>query len=136
MRYVLIFVLLFTLNNTFSQNTPVLYHVDSGNKIFLDTEVDVKAEYKDGINGLAREVGNKFRVPDFKDNEIHKIYLSFVVETDGSISDIIGVKEGDEKLKEEGIRVFKLLPNKWKPAQKEGKSVRMQYVFPISLSGS
>ncbi|REG92261.1 hypothetical protein [Flavobacterium aquicola] len=144
MRNVLIFISLFFLNTIFSQNTPVLtnvnngklYHNENGEKIFLATEVDVKAEYKGGINGLAKEVGKKFNVPDFNDKKIHKIYLSFIVETDGSISDIIGITADEEKLITEGIRVFKLLPNKWIPAQKDGKSVRMQYVFPISLSSS
>jgi protein TonB len=142
MRNILLFILLFSLNSLFSQNTPELsyvdngklYHIDNGNKIFLATEVDVKAEYKNGINGLAKEVGKKFNVPEFNDKKIHKIYLSFIVDIDGSISDIIGITGGEQKLIDEGIRVFKLLPNNWIPAKKDGQFVRMQYNFPISLS--
>lgn len=136
MRYILLFILLFSLNSSFSQSTPVMYHTDSGNRIFLDSEVDVKAEYKGGIYGLGNEVAKKFRAPEFNIGEKHKIYISFVVETDGSISDIISITEGEEKLKKEGIRVFKLLPNNWIPAIKEGVSVRMQYNFPITVMGN
>lgn len=136
MRYILIFILLFSLNNSFSQSASVMYHTDSGNKIFLASEVDVKAEYKGGIYSLGNEVAKKFRAPEFNNMEKHKIYISFVVETDGSISDIISITEGEEKLKKEGIRVFKLLPNNWIPAIKEGVSVRMQYNFPINVIGN
>ncbi|MDQ3112105.1 MAG: energy transducer TonB [Bacteroidota bacterium] len=60
------------------------------------------------------------------------VYISFVVEQDGSISDIKSLKEvpGAPEFTKEAIRVVSLFP-KFSPGQMNGKSVRCKYHLPV-----
>lgn len=61
-----------------------------------------------------------------------KIYVKFVVEADGSISnaEVVRGAELGHGLAEEALRVFNKMPN-WKPAFKDGKAVRSALTMPI-----
>lgn len=60
------------------------------------------------------------------------VYVSFIVEKDGSITNT-KVKRGVEKsLDKEALRVVSTMP-KWSPGTQEGKSVRVQFNMPISF---
>lgn len=60
-----------------------------------------------------------------------RVFVNFVIEKDGSISNVIVARGVDELLDKEAIRVVKTLP-KFKPAKQRGKPVRMQYTVPIN----
>ena len=58
--------------------------------------------------------------------------VSFIVETDGTISNA-NVQNGvSEDLDKEALRVIKNMP-KWKPGMQSGKAVRVKYTIPISF---
>ena len=59
-----------------------------------------------------------------------KVIISFIIEKNGSISNIKIVKDIGEGCGEEGVRIVKLMP-KWKPAQQKGEPVRQQFVLPV-----
>jgi periplasmic protein TonB len=61
-----------------------------------------------------------------------KVYVTFVVEKDGSITDVKVLRSLATPLDQEAIRVIKLMP-KWKPGTHEGKPVRVRYNLPISI---
>ena len=61
-----------------------------------------------------------------------KVYVQFIVEKDGSLSDINIRRGAHELLNEEAIRVIKLMP-KWKPGSMRGKTVRVRYTIPITF---
>lgn len=60
-----------------------------------------------------------------------RVYVSFVIEKNGSISNVEVVRGVDKLLDDEAARVIKNLP-KMKPAKQRGKSVRMSFVMPIN----
>ncbi len=60
-----------------------------------------------------------------------RIYVNFVVEKNGSISNVTIARGVDKLLDDEAMRVVKLLP-KFQPAKQRGKPVRMQYTVPIN----
>ncbi len=60
-----------------------------------------------------------------------KVYVNFVIEKDGSISNVTIARGVDKLLDDEAIRTVKTLP-KFQPAKQRGKSVRMQYTVPIN----
>ena len=60
-----------------------------------------------------------------------RIYVNFVVEKNGSISNVTIARGVDKLLDDEAIRVIKKLP-KFQPAKQRGKPVRMQYTVPIN----
>lgn len=62
-----------------------------------------------------------------------KVYLTFVVERDGSITDIKILRDIGSGCGEEAIRVVKSMP-KWQPAKQRGKVVRQQFNLPVNFS--
>ena len=58
------------------------------------------------------------------------VYVTFVVEKDGSITDIKVLRDIGSGCGEEAIRVVKMMP-KWKPAKQRGKAVRQQFNLPV-----
>jgi len=59
-----------------------------------------------------------------------RVFLSFVVETDGSLTDIQVMKGIGAGCDEESIRVMQNAP-KWNPGKQRGNPVRVRYAFPI-----
>jgi periplasmic protein TonB len=60
------------------------------------------------------------------------VYISFVVERDGSITEIQILRGGDGGLSEEALRVARLMP-KWKPGIQAGYAVRVKFHMPITF---
>ena len=61
------------------------------------------------------------------------VYVTFVVEKDGSLSDIKILQDIGAGCGEEAVRVIKAMP-KWIPAKQKGEKVRMQFNLPIKFS--
>ncbi len=61
-----------------------------------------------------------------------RVYLQFVVDRDGSITDIQAVKGIGAGCDEEAVRVMKTVP-KFKPGKQRGVPVRVRMVMPISF---
>jgi protein TonB len=58
--------------------------------------------------------------------------LSFIVETDGTLSNIQIVRNLDTEFDEECIRVVKAMP-KWIPGKQYGQAVRVKYNLPLTI---
>jgi periplasmic protein TonB len=58
--------------------------------------------------------------------------LTFVVERDGSLTDIKVAKSVSPEIDAEAMRVLKMAP-KWKPGQQAGQNVRVQFTLPINF---
>lgn len=61
-----------------------------------------------------------------------KVFVSFVVENDGSLTDVQVLRGIGSGCDEEAVRVVKAMP-KWQPAMKDGKAVAMQFYIPFSF---
>ena len=61
-----------------------------------------------------------------------RVTLTFIVEKDGSISNIEEFRSPSPDLTEEAIRVVKMLP-KWRPGKNGGKLVRVKFLLPITF---
>jgi protein TonB len=61
-----------------------------------------------------------------------KVFLSFIVETDGHLSNIVVDRGVGYGLDQEALRVLKLAPA-WKPGIQNGHKVRVKYTIPISF---
>jgi TonB family protein len=60
-----------------------------------------------------------------------RVYINFVIEKNGKVSNVTIARGVDKLIDDEAIRVIKLLP-KFIPAKQRGKPVRMQYTVPIN----
>ncbi|MBQ6770893.1 MAG: TonB family protein [Bacteroidales bacterium] len=61
-----------------------------------------------------------------------RVFIGFVVETDGSISNVKVLRGIGGGCDEEAVRVIKSLP-KWKPGKQRGKAVRVSYQIPVNF---
>ncbi len=61
-----------------------------------------------------------------------KVYVSFIVEKDGSVGRAKIVRGVDESLDNEALRVVSAMP-KWEPGKQDGQTVAVQYTVPISF---
>lgn len=67
------------------------------------------------------------------DNGIEgKVFVQFVVEKDGSVTNIKVARGVDASLDREALRVISEMP-KWKPGKQRGKAVRVSYTLPIAF---
>lgn len=94
--------------------------------------VEVRPDFPGGIQKFYEFVGKNYRAPDedIKGN----IYVQFVVEKDGSLTDIKVVRDLGYGTGAEAIRVLKKSP-KWKPGVQNGRQVRVLYSLPIRIVG-
>lgn len=83
-------------------------------------------------SALMKYINENIQYPDYAiTNGIQeKIYVRFIVETDGTISSITIVKGDSKCLKKEAARIIKSLP-KWTPAYNEGIPIKSYYLLPM-----
>jgi protein TonB len=90
--------------------------------------VDTYPVYTGGFGALQDFLRNNLKA----DGETGRVIATFVIEKDGSVSNIEVVRSFSDKAKAEALRVIKLMP-KWKPGIDKGKIVRVQFTIPISF---
>ncbi len=94
--------------------------------------VEVKPDYPGGIQKFLDFVGKNFNAPE--EDVKGKILVTFVVEKDGTLTDIKVLRDLGYGTGNEAIRVLKKSV-KWKPGIQNGRPVRVQYSLPISIVG-
>ena len=68
----------------------------------------------------------------WENNISGRVLLTFVIERDGSLTNIKILQTPDESLSNEAIRIMKLSP-KWTPGMQRGQAVRVKYTLPIDF---
>ena len=95
--------------------------------------VEQVPEFKGGMDALMKYLSSNINYPqEAKDKNIQgKSLIRFVVEKDGSITDV-GVmrSSGNDLLDQESLRVVKSMP-KWNPGKQSGRAVRTRFVLPV-----
>jgi TonB family protein len=106
---------------------------EDNNKVF--TAVEQVPGFPGGINAFYEFLAHNIKYPDnMKKKGIQgREIVSFVVEKDGSLSDIKIARSIDPTADEETLRVMALSP-KWNPGVQNGKTVRVAYAVPISYT--
>ncbi|MFB9077237.1 energy transducer TonB [Flavobacterium procerum] len=95
--------------------------------------LDKLPEFPGGIEKFYAYVGRNFNRPELDVEKTLKVYISFVVEKDGSLTDIIVRNDPGYGMGKEAIRVLKSLKTKWVPGMLDGKAVRTAYSLPITV---
>ena len=87
-----------------------------------------------GQNGLMMFLNHNVKYPSIaEENGIQgRVICKFVVERDGSITEVKVSKSVDPSLDKEAVRVLKSMP-KWIPGMQDGKPVRVQYTVPVTF---
>ena len=97
------------------------------------TEVEQLAEFKGGINAFRSKVQNNFDASVMSGDEgTVKTEVTFVVERDGSITDV-KASGPNKDFNAEAIRTVKSVRDKWTPAKINGQAVRYRYRLPLIM---
>ena len=113
--------------------TEIPTAVDYGTTVVNTAVLDKMPEFPGGINKFYNYVGNNFEKPEIDAINTFRVYVSFVIERDGSMTDIKVVRDPGYGLGKEAIRVLKSLKTKWSPGMIGSKPVRTAYNLPIAV---
>jgi hypothetical protein len=86
-----------------------------------------------GDTALEAFIYTRLALPDTEPSEMGKIIVSFVIEVDGSVSDIKVVKGLSELYNKAVIKVFSEMP-KWNPSKIGDKAVRVRMHYPVLIN--
>ena len=102
-------------------------------EVFLVVEDD--PEFPGGLSALSQHLASNIKYPQLaKENNITgKVFVSFVVEKDGSVGQVKILRDIGGGCGAEAVRVVKAMP-KWKPGKQRGKPVRTQFNLPVDFS--
>lgn len=91
-------------------------------------------EFAGGLAGWAKYLQRNLRYPEraVESETQGRVVVSFVVETDGSLSHVHVISGIGSGCDEEALRVLKKAPN-WTPGIQNGHPVRVQYTLPIAF---
>lgn len=122
---------LFISIHSYSQEVKPVQNPDEDNTIFNTSGIEKKPEYPGGMTAFYNFIAANYKIPDTK-GQSGKVFVTFVVEKDGHITDIkvlrdIGFGTGDA-----AIKVLRQCRN-WIPGEQEGKKVRVLYSLPIQI---
>ncbi|MBB6108168.1 outer membrane transport energization protein TonB [Mucilaginibacter lappiensis] len=99
------------------------------------TSVEHVPEFPGGLEAFGQFLGSNVKYPkaDREKGVQGRVIATFIVEADGSLSNIVVTRGISKAIDEEAIRVLDLSP-KWKPGIQNGRPVRVQYSVPISFT--
>ena len=133
LRQLVVVLILSAGGNAFAQDHTEVQS-QQGQDIF--TIVEKMPQFPGGRDSLVAFLIKNFEYPEVDRNEGRegKVYLSFVVETDGSVTEVNPVGKVEEMatktMVQEAMRIVNLMPP-FEPGEQRGKKVRCRYTLPI-----
>lgn len=108
--------------------------VEPPKKEEIFVSVEQNPEFPGGIQELYKYVRDHVRYPSIaqENGTEERITVRFVVEKDGSVSDVTVLRGNDTNLRKEAVRVVQSLP-KFQPGRQNGRAVRVYYSLPIDF---
>ena len=104
------------------------------NTVYDGSVIEKFPEFEGGMAAWSKFIQRNLRYPAQaqEDGTQGKVFVSFVVEKDGSLSHVRVIKSIGEECDKEALRVVKGSKN-WNPALMRGKKVKMRFVLPIKF---
>ncbi|MGM9476906.1 TonB family protein [Pedobacter sp. GSP4] len=123
------------LPKTTAAETSATETIDADKKIYDFVSIEKQPEFPGGIVKFYKYIGASIKYPQMaQENNVQgKVFLSFVVEKDGSLSDIQVTRGLGSGTDEEAIRVLKASPT-WHPGIQNGLPVRVKYNININFT--
>src|ERR1700749_2910073 len=121
--YLLFAISFIAIEKTFAQDTAKSHPVDQ------------LPAFPGGLESFYKFVNKTLRYPDVAKlvGLSGKVKVSFVIDTDGTVTHVLPVKSLGAGCTEEAIRVVSMSP-KWQPGYRNGERVRLSYTMPIDFT--
>lgn len=94
--------------------------------------VEMMPQYPGGLAAMLKYIRENIKYPEqaMKERIQGRVTVSFIIEKDGSISDVKAVRSVHPLLDKEAVRMVKSMP-KWSPGKNNGKPVRVRFNLPV-----
>ncbi|MBD1391849.1 energy transducer TonB [Mucilaginibacter glaciei] len=104
------------------------------NEVKTTIGLEVQPEPYGGMGAFSKFLGKNLRFPSAASDAgiSGRVVVSFVIEKDGSLSNIVVEKGMGYGMDQEALRVLKLA-KAWKPGRQNGQPVRVRYMIPIAF---
>lgn len=99
----------------------------------IPTTLQKQPMFPGGMDAFYRKIARDFEKPEMYDNAKIRIVMSFVIEKDGSMTDIRVLNRPGEGLEREAIRVLRSINKKWEPGIRNDQAVRTIFTLPIVI---
>lgn len=111
---------------------PPVGEISDQDVIFM--VVEKMPQYPGGDEELFKYLATNIKYPsDAKEQNIEgRVICQFVINRDGSVSDVVVVRSIAPSLDAEAVRVISAMPN-WTPGEQRGQTVRVKYTLPINF---
>jgi protein TonB len=97
--------------------------------------LDVQPEFPGGLERFYHEIKTQFNPEAVgEDTQVRKVFVSFVIERNGVMTDIQILRNADQDVDREAIRVLNSIKIKWKAGVKNGQAVRSRFTIPITVN--
>lgn len=114
--------------------TGVAAVVEEDNAVYNTAGIEVKPDFPGGMAAFGKFIEKNYQAPE-EEGLKGKVYVTFVVEKDGSLTDIKVLRDIGYGTGKEAIRVLNRSP-KWSPGEQNGKKVRCTFSLPISIQSA
>ncbi len=131
----------FTVSNSVIAQDTVITVVKSDSKVIKTEEAEIFAiveqmpEFPGGQDAMIKFLGENIKYPEEarKQGISGRVFVTFVVEADGEITNIELLRGIGSGCDEEAMRVISIMP-KWKPGYQRGVPVRVRFNLPIKFT--
>jgi periplasmic protein TonB len=115
-------------NTTVTTSTPVAEDIEPD----VYEAPEVRPEFPGGMGALSRFLSKHLQVPEgaVEPGQLLRVPVKFMIEKEGTISQVTCQQEVSTEVKNEILRVFKKMP-KWEAASQKGKRVNAYFTIPI-----
>jgi hypothetical protein len=122
------------LEKDYQAEASKLIASDEFGDVYNTAGITNKPDFPGGIGEFYKFVGTNFNIPlDAEKNKVKgKVYVTFIVELDGRLSNIKIIRDIGYGIGTEVVRVLGICPN-WIPGKMNEKTVRVLYSLPITI---
>ena len=117
-----------------SPNDSIALRKDSDSAVIREDSVyrhvDKRAQFPGGPDSLKYFIERNLCYPPSWAELQGSVYVQFIVEKDGSISDVKVIRSLEPPWDDEAVKGVRSMP-KWIPAEKDGKAVRSRFILPV-----
>lgn len=98
------------------------------------TKVDKMPEFPGGQVALVKYLSKNIKYPSkYKKDKVNgRVFVSFVIDKTGKVTQTKIVKSLNDECDKEALRVISLMPN-WLPGEKDGNKVNVQFGLPVNF---
>ncbi len=104
-------------------------------EVFQFAVIEDKPTFPGGEGAMLQYLAENIKYPEIsiESDSQGTVYVQFVIDKSGNVTDILIVRGVDKYIDKEAVRVMKSMP-KWKPGKQRGKPVKVQYVIPVKFT--